>query len=163
MYLDRWMDKEDVVYEIKIFPAISINNKCDSHQWFLASKCYEGSQNCNSTDAATPYGDCWGTGETQEAAICHSLRWTRKQNWVPDSWVTYERSEFSGPRGLHLPIHRMRNCLTWHLIFDVQTACSLCCKVLCGLTPLLLPPCSSFLRATEMLSPRLGVLNVPTK
>ena len=31
--------------------------------------------------AATRHGDCWGAGEMQEAAICHSLRWTRKQDW----------------------------------------------------------------------------------
>ena len=29
---------------------------------------------------------------------------------------------FSEPKGLHLPIHRMLNSLTWYLIFDVQTA-----------------------------------------
>ena len=164
MYLDRWMDKENVVYEIKIFPAISINNKCDSHQWFLASKCYEGSQNCNSTDAATPYGDCWGTGETQEAAICHSLRWTRKQDLPPDSWGASERSEFSEPRCLHLTIHRMINSLTWYLIFNVQIAGSLCGKLVCGLTPHpASPPWSTFLRGTGMLFPGLRALNILTK
>ena len=32
-------------------------------------------------DAPTPHGDCGGAGGMQEAAICHSLRWTRKQDW----------------------------------------------------------------------------------
>ena len=138
MYLDRWMDKDEVC-EMIIFPAISINNKCDGHQWFLASKCYEGSQNCNSTDVATPYCDCWGTGGTQEAAICHSLRWTRKQDLPPDSWGVSERSEISEPRCLHLPIHRTINSLTWYLIFNVQIACSLCCKLVYSLIS---PPAS---------------------
>ena len=31
-------------------------------------------------DAATFHGDCWGAGGVREAAICHSLRWTRKQD-----------------------------------------------------------------------------------
>ena len=99
-------------------------------------------------------------GGMQEAAICHSLRWTRKQDLVSDSWGVYERNEFSEPRDLHLPIHRMPNSLTWYLIFDVQTACSLCCKLVYSLT---LPLWSSFLRASEMLFPGLRILNISTK
>ena len=45
----------------------------------------------------------------------------------------------------------MLNSLTWHLIFDVQTVCSLCCKLVFSLTSLL-PPWSSFLRAADTLS-----------
>ena len=48
---------------------------------------------------------------------------------APDRWGAYERNEFSEPQGLHLPIHWMLNSLTWYLIFVVQTACSLCCKL----------------------------------
>ena len=152
MHLDRWMDKEDVICEMKISPAISMNNECDSYQWFLGSKYYEGSQNCNSTDAATPNGDCWGTGGTQEAAICHSLRWTRKKGLSPDSWGACERSEFSEPRCLPLPIYRMLNSLTWYLIFNIQIAGSLCCKLVCSPNPhLASPPWNSFFRGTEML------------
>ena len=57
----------------------------------------------------------------------------------PGSWDAYERNGFSEPRGLHLPIHRMQNSLTWYLIFDVQTAYSLCCKLIYSLTS---PPAS---------------------
>ena len=46
----------------------------------------------------------------------------------------HERKEFSEPRGLHLPIHRMLNSLAWFLTFDVQTACSLCCELAYGLS-----------------------------
>ena len=49
----------------------------------------------------------------------------------PDRWGACERNEFSEPRGLHLPILRILNSLTWYLIFDVQTACSRCCKLTC--------------------------------
>ena len=63
---------------------------------------------------------------------------------------------------LHHPTHRMLDSLTCYLTFDEQTACSLRCKPVYSLTyPL--PPWSSFLRATEMLSPGFGVLNIRTK
>ena len=34
------------------------------------------------------------------------------------------------PESLHLPIHSMLIFLTWYMIFDVQSAYSLCCKLL---------------------------------
>ena len=74
---------------------------------------------------------------------CHPPRWLLR-SWGnarskveqgnrtgPDSWGAYERNEFSEPRGLHFPILRILNSLTWYLIFHVQTACSLCCKLTC--------------------------------
>ena len=79
----------------------------------------------------------------------------------PDGWGRRKRVNSVSQR-LHLPTHRMLNSLTWNLIFDVQTACSLCCKLVYSLTyPL--PPWSSFLRDTEMLSPGFEVLNIRTK
>ena len=70
-------------------------------------------------------------------------KWNSKVNketgLAPDSWGAYERNEFSEPRGLHLPIHRMLNSLTCYLIFDVQAACFLCCKLVYSLT---FPPAS---------------------
>ena len=109
----------------------------------------EGSQNCGPEDAATTCGDCWGARGVQEAAIS---RRTRKQGWPQVAEVPMKGNEFSEPRGLHVPIHRMLNSLTWYLVFDVHTACSLCCKLVYSPT-LPLPPWSSILRATEMLSP----------
>ena len=90
-----------------------------------------------------PRGDwwllsCWGGG-MQEAAICYFSKWTRKQYLAADNWGAYERNEFSEPRGLHLSIQRMLNSLTWQLISDVQTAFSLCCKLVYSLTS---PPAS---------------------
>ena len=80
-----------------------------------------------SSRCCLPYGDCWGAGGMQEA------RWTRKQGQPQTAEV--HRNQCSEPRGLHLPIQRMPNSLTWCLIFDAQTACSLCCKLVCSLTP----------------------------
>ena len=56
-----------------------------------------------------------------------------------DTWDAYERNAFNETRGVHLPIHWMLNSLTWYLIFDVQTACSLCCKLVYSLKS---PPAS---------------------
>ena len=78
------------------------------------------------------HGDGWGAGGMQAAM------WTKKQDW-PQRAEMRERNEFGEPRGLHLPILRMLNSLTWYLIFDVQTVCSLCCKLVCNLTS----PCTS--------------------
>ena len=141
--------------EMKIAPAISINKKCHSHQWFLASK-WE-----------------WGLPKLRSSGCCQLLRWllrswgnarsrrNTKPGLAPDSWGAYGRNGFNGLRGLHLPKYRTLNSLTWYLIFDVQTICSLCCNLVYSLTSL--PLWSSFLRAAEMLSPGLRVLNFPTK
>ena len=58
---------------------------------------------------------------------------------APEGWAACEGSESSEPRGLHLPLHRMLNSLTWYLIFDDQTACSPCHKLAYSLTS---PPAS---------------------
>ena len=73
------------------------------------------------------------------AVIAEELGECKKQGnketgLTPDSWDSYERNELSEPRGLHLPRHRMLNSLTWYLIFEVQTTCSLCCKFVYSLT-----------------------------
>ena len=108
---------------MKTSPAISINMKYHSHEQFLASKCEWGLPKLQSSRCCHPHSDCWGTGEMQEA------RWTRKQDLAPGSWSAYKGNEFREPRGLHLPIHRILNSLPSYLIFDVQTACSYCCKL----------------------------------
>ena len=67
--------------------------KCQSIQRFRLPNMNEGSQDCDQTDAATLHGDCWWAGGRQEAAICHSLSWTRKQDLGP-SWNV----KLSGPQ-----------------------------------------------------------------
>ena len=58
----------------------------------------------------------WG-GECKKQPPAMSLRWTRKQDLAWDNWGAYEWNEFSEPRGLHPPIQRTLNFLTWYLIF----------------------------------------------
>ena len=87
------------------------------------------------------------------------LWWTRKPDLAPEGWCAYERNEFSDLRGLHLLIHRMLNSLTWYLIFDVQTACSLCCKLIYSL----IPPPASLEEFSQMWSHALRVLTMSTK
>ena len=162
--------------EMKIFPAISVDKKCHSHQCFLASKCEsvcsvlnhfspvqlftlpalagglfttsatwearqnanEGSPNCDPADAATLCVDCWGAGAMQEA------RWTKKQDWPQIAEVYMKGMNTVSPETwlFRLPAPFVANSyIAW--------------------LPLL-PPWSSFLRATEMLSPCLQVLSFPT-
>ena len=142
--------------EMKISPAILINRKCHSHQWFLASKCE------------------WELPKLWSCGCCHPPQWlmrswgyarskvNKETRLAPESWGAYERNELGEPRGLHLPIQRMLNSLTWSLIFDVQTACSLCCKLVYSLTS---PPTSleQLSQSYWDLSPWLAVLNISTK
>ena len=113
---------------MKISHTMLMNRESHSHQLFLASKCEWGLPKLQSRRCYHPHGDCWGAGGMQEA------RWTRKQDLAPGSWSAYEGNEFSEPRGLHLPIHRILTSLTWYLIFDVQTAGSLGGKLVHSLT-----------------------------
>ena len=119
---------------MKISPAISINKKCHSHQWFLAFKCEGGPPKLGSSGCCHPHLwllRSWGDVRSKVS---------KETGFALDSRGDYERNEFNEPRGLHLPIHRMLNSLTWYLIFDVQTACSLCCILVYCLTS---PPASS--------------------
>ena len=148
--------------EMKTSPAISINKKCHSHQRFLASKCEWELPKLQSTKCLHPHRDCrgaWVEG-IQEAAIWHSFRWTRKQDLAPDSWDAYERNEFSEPKGLHFPYIECQLPYIWSSMFRLSAP--FVTNLFVAWLPLL-PPWSSFLRATEMLSSRLRVLNILTK
>ena len=109
---------------------------------FWPSNVNDGSQNCDPVDSATPPMPHppwwllrnWGNARSSQPPL---LKVNKKTGLAPDSWGAYERNEFSKPRVLHLHIHRMLDLL--YLIFDVQTACSLCCKLVFSLT---YPPAS---------------------
>ena len=142
-------------FQMKSSTAKSINKKCHSHQRFLASKCEWGLPKLNPADAAHP--PWWSTRHGDPPAMVIHPPWWLLRSWEntrgshlpqlpllkvnketgfgPDSWGTYESNEFSEPRGLNLPIYPMLNSLIWYLIFDVQTACSLCSKFVCSLIP----------------------------
>ena len=88
----------------------------------------EDSPNCDPADAAVP------------TVIAEELGGCKKQgeqgNRIePRQLGAHERNEFSEPRGLPPSIHRVLTSLTGYLVFDVQTACSLCCKLVYSLTP----------------------------
>ena len=83
----------------------------------------------------------WGNASSSHLPL---PKVNKETGLAPNSWGTPERNEVRELRGWHFPVHRMLNSLTWYLIFDVQTACSLCCKLVYSLTSSL-PPWSSFL------------------
>ena len=125
--------------------------------WMRAPKTAIQQMLPHSTVTAEELGECKKQGN-------------KETGLTPDSWDSYERNELNEPRGLHLPIYRILNFLTWDIwlpllkynFFDVKTPCSLLQNFY---KSWLLPthPQSSFLRDTEMLSPGLGVLNIPIK
>ena len=143
--------------EMKISLAMLINKKCHSHQHFLASKCE------------------WRLPKLGSSACCHSplwllrsytmqeAKWTRQQDWPQVAEVAYERNEFSDSRDLHLPIDRMLNSLTWYwsLMFSLPAPFVALVYSLTSSLALLGAVFSELLRC--LLSPRLRVLNIPTK
>lgn len=124
---------------MKISSAILISKKCHSHHWISGTQVW---MRTLKTVMLLPNMVCWGGGGMQEA------RWT---GLTPDGWGTYEKNEFSEPRGVHLPIHRILNSLTWYLIlmFTWPALFVISLYIAQFFCP---PPWSSFLRATEMLS-----------
>ena len=141
--------------EMKIFPSMLINKKCHSYQWFLTSKCEWGLRKLQSSICCHSNGDCWGAGGMQEA------KWTRKQDWPQVAEVHMTGMNSVIPETCIFPYIE---CQIPYL--DTDLWCSNCLLPLLYLyiawLPLL-PSWSTFLRATEMLSPRLRVLNIPTK
>ena len=115
--------------EMKISPDTLINKKWHRHQRFLASKCEWGLLKLRSSG-------CWWLLRSWGNA---RSKVNKETGLAPDSWGACERNEFSESRGLHLPIYRVLNSLTWYLIFDVQTVHSLCYKLVYSLTS---PPAS---------------------
>ena len=149
------------VCEIKISPAISINKKCHRHQWFLASSCEWGLPKLIQGMLPPPMVIAEELGKARSSHL-PLLKGSKETGLAPDSWAAYGRIESSESRGLHLPRNRTLNSLTWYLIFDVQTASPFVANFYITWLPFL-PAWSSFLRATEILSPGLRVLSIPTK
>ena len=115
-------------------------------------------------DAATPHGDGWGAGGKQEATTCHPLRWAGKQGWPQIAELHMEKLNPVRPEACIFPyIHRTLHSLTWYMIFDLQAACSLCCKLAYSLTS----PAASLEQFSQSywdsISPGLEVLSIATK
>ena len=142
------------LYETKVSPAVLINKNCHSHQWLLASRCNEGSQTVVQWMLRPRQEDCWGAGRMQSNKVI------KQTELAPDSWGAYERNEFWVQRLVSSHTENAKCLDTWSLMFRLPAL--FVANLYVAWLPLL-PPWSSFLRATEMLSPRLGVVNIPTK
>ena len=81
----------------------------------------------------------WMLPPLHPMVISEELGEWKKVNKETENWGAYERTAFSEPRVLHLPLRRMLNSLIGCLLFDVQTACPFCCKLMYSLTS---PPAS---------------------
>ena len=88
--------------------------------WMRLPKLWS-SRCCHHLGIAEELGQCKKQGEHGNRIGRRELS-CRRKGWMQCA------------RGLHLPIHRMRNPLTSYLIFSVQTPCSLCCKLVYSLT-----------------------------
>ena len=102
-------------------PVILINKKCHSHQWFLAPRCEWGPPNLGCRPCCHPPHwllRSWGDARSR---VSEEAGWPR---WLRRTWK--ERIQWA--QRLVASMHRMLNSLTWYLIFDVQTVCSLSCK-----------------------------------
>ena len=126
------------VCEMKISPATSINKKCHSHQWFLVSSCEWGLPKLilGMLPPHMMIAEKLGNASSSRLLL---LKVNREPGLAPDGWAVCGRNESSESRGLHLPRSRVLTSLTWYLTFDVQSACSLCCRLVYRLTS---PPAS---------------------
>ena len=130
---------------MKISPAISINKKCHSLQQFLASKCEWGfpklwSNRCCHFPPLPRQGKCWGTrGRNARNSHLPLLKLnkeigfgTRELSCIWKEWIQWVQRLTSS----HTENAKLLNLIS---DFDVQPACSLCCKLVYSLTP---PPAS---------------------
>ena len=157
--------------------AISINKKWHSHQRFLASKCEWGlpdlqSNRCHCSpwwslrssegERSSHLGHLpllklnKGTGFGPRELRCIWKEWIQWAQRLASSHMQYAKflhlkSDFSYSSPWNCKV-RLSDWTT--TIFDVQTAFSLFTNFITWLP--LLPSWSSFLRATEILSPGLG-------
>ena len=117
---------------MKMSSAMLTNKKCHSHQWLISGfqMWMRAPQTVIQQMLPSPvrHGDHWGTVRMQEA------RSTRKEDWSQISEVHTKGTNSVSPEAYTFPYCRMLNSLTWYLIFDVQTAYSLFCKLVYSLT-----------------------------
>ena len=133
--------------------CVLINKKCHSHQRFLASRCEWGLPKLQFRGCRHPpkwllrsWGNARSKGGQGNRVGPGELRCMWKE-WVQWAQRLASSHTYSAKLSLmfRLPAPFVANIYIYIAWF------------------LLLPPQSNFLRATEMLSPRLGVLNIPTK
>ena len=115
-----------------IFPAMSINKGCHSHQWLQPSnvswwalrKLKAEKNTCHLAAIRPQPLPVVSPEENQDVKI-----------QAPDSSGAYQRNDFSEPRLFHLPIYRKAlNSLTWDIWFSLTIIVwrsqlpALCCK-----------------------------------
>ena len=105
--------------------------------------------------ATTPHGDCWRAGEIQKAW------WTRKQAWPQIAEVYVRGMNSVRPEACIFPNIEcsIPQLNTWSAMFRLSAL--FVANLYRAWLPLL-PSWSSFLRASELQSPGLRVLNIPT-
>ena len=117
---------------MKMSSAMLTNKKCHSHQWLISGlqMWMRAPKTVIQQMLPSParHGDHWETVRMQE------VRPTRKQGWPQIPEVHTKGTNSVSPEAYIFPYCRMLNSLTWYLIFDVQAACSLFCKLVYSLT-----------------------------
>ena len=117
---------------MKIPPALSINKKCHNHQRFLASKCEWGFPKLPSNRCCQP--PWWllsgGWGMLMQKSSHLPLLQVNKENRI---WLWVDEMHMEGmnsvrPEACLFPYIESETQLD-NLIFNVQTACSLCYKL----------------------------------
>ena len=107
MHTEKWS-----LCEWKILPAMSVNKACCSHQVITLQP---------------PDGEPWGNSGWNPDAPHLSVSCCSNSNgtlwgylWEARILTPNQRYDFSGPRLLHLPIHRKAlNSLTWNIQFSL--------------------------------------------
>ena len=167
----NYTENSNAVLRNGIFPVVSINNGCHSHQqlypqlmvsWWALRKLRKEKNTCHPAALRL---------QPLPAVSPRSLQMWKHGMLVPESWGAYQMNDFSEPRLLHIPKHRkvLNSWDMWfslinkNLLIDVQTTCPLLQNFY--MTWLLVSPFqSSSLRVTwdaEVLG--LEILKTPTK
>ena len=145
-----------------MFPAISVNKGCHSHQWLQPSKVNIWAlRKLRAENNICQLASSRLQPFPKEGALRKHRMW-KHRILIPDSWGAYQRNDFSEPRLLRLPIHRkVMNTLTWDIWvslinsnFWYSVSLPFVEKFLSILPPCL-PSWSSFSQLSEELSPRL--------
>ena len=136
-----------------MFPAISVNKGCHSHQWLQPSKVNIWAlRKLRAENNICQLASSRLQPFPKEGALRKHRMW-KHRILIPDSWGAYQRNDFSEPRLLHLPIVRkVLTSLIWSIWFSLTVIFW----------------CSNYLeiflqKHLYILAPPLMLLNIPSK